>query len=147
MSIPLVNSWSILTAVTLLLLTIRFVDRWFDRRIQRTFSEWARQNRFRYNPIDRFHLATRIRERLPHPGAADVMVRDVMYRTDQQKHFYLFTAYYRTGTICGQKWFFLVAVVQETKGRSCDRFDDLRVADTGSRLSRYESLLKVVENQ
>lgn len=142
MLIPLFNAWSVLGGSILLLLAIRSLDHWTTQRLQRVLSVWARQNSLRYSPVDRFQLAPRIREHLPHPGAADVVVRDVMYRTDQQNHIYLFTVRYRIGTIGPQRWLQMVASVTEIRGRSCYQFDHLKIADVGSLLSRYESLIQ-----
>lgn len=145
MLIPSFSAWSILGGVIILLLLIRLSDRWINRRVQRTFSAWARNNRVRYSPVDRFQLAARIQEHLPHPAAADVVVRDVMYRTDDQNHLYLFTARYRIGTVSGQKWIEWVGAVQETRCGSCDRFDHLQQAEPGERLFQYASLLKTLD--
>lgn len=142
MLIPSANAWSILGGVILLLLLIRLSDRWINGRVQRTFSVWARNNRVRYSPVDRFQLAARIQEHLPHPGAADVVVRDVMYRTDDQNHLYLFTVYYRTGTILGQTRHRIVIITREAKERPCDYLYPIYAAEIHNHLQEYETLIK-----
>jgi hypothetical protein len=51
---------------------------------------------------DRLRLARRIVHRFPVPGAALIRVRDLIFRTDDSRHQYLFTVDFTVGIIRGK---------------------------------------------
>jgi hypothetical protein len=123
-------------------LSVWVADRLVSRRVARRLARFAAERRIGYSQLDRFNLASRVRSCLPHPGAAEVIVRDVMYRTDDDRHAYVFTATYLTGTTSGTTRHRIVGAVEEPRGRSCDCFGDLRLADASiDNESQYASLL------
>ena len=52
--------------------------------------------------VDRFNLAQRICANLPFPGAANVCVFDIIYRTDGSRRRHLFTCEFGQGTVHSQ---------------------------------------------
>jgi hypothetical protein len=56
-----------------------------------------------YAPGDRLRLASRVAEQFTLPGAYDVRVRDLMFRTSGNRHEYLFTIEYGTGVVRGKR--------------------------------------------
>jgi len=75
------------------------VDRWRHVRGQAAFRELALTHGMHYSPSDPLRLTPRIAARLPIPGAAAVRVIDLLYRTDEQNHYYVFTAEYTIGVV------------------------------------------------
>jgi hypothetical protein len=72
------------------------IDRARRARLAALASTWG----MRFTPDDRFQLTSRIAARFPTPGAADVVVRDLMYAEDGPDAFrYLFTVEYTVGVI------------------------------------------------
>jgi hypothetical protein len=68
-------------------------------RLGKLAGQWAMQ----YLPQDRLRLAERVSEHLPPAGAADVLARDLMYRTDGDRRSYLFTVEFSQGVIRRQR--------------------------------------------
>jgi hypothetical protein len=85
----------------LLLITIGGVaaERWSRRRAQAVYRQLAVEHRMHYSSGDPLRLTARVAARLPMPGAAGVRVIDLMYRTDEQNHYYVFTAEYTVGVV------------------------------------------------
>ncbi len=137
-----INHFHILGIAVVVVLSIWLLDRWCFRRRATRFRGVAREMKVRYSPVDRFNIAPRIAPGLPDPGAADVLVRDLMYRTTQRDHDYVFTVIYTVGSIGGTRRKQRVAAASEPHGRSCDSFGDLRFADASlSVRAQYESLV------
>lgn len=133
---------NILGVVTACVLSVWIADRWFARRRGRRLARFAAERHVRYSGVDRFNIGCRIRACLPHPGAAEVVVRDVMYHTDQDNHAYVFTATYLTGTTTGHARHRIIASVTEPRGRSCDCFAQIQNADPSLDVeSQYRALL------
>ena len=137
-----VNGLNILGMVAACVLSVWVADRWIARRRGRRLARFAADRHVRYSGVDRFNLGLRIQPCLPHPGAAEVVVSDVMYRTDQDNHAYVFTATYVTGTTSGHARHRIIAAVSEPRGRSCDCFGSVRAADASLDVeAQYRSLL------
>ena len=72
------------------------IDRARRARLAALASTWG----MRFTPDDRFQLTPRIAAHFPTPGAADVVVRDLMYAEDGPSAFrYLFTVEYTVGVL------------------------------------------------
>lgn len=69
---------------------------------QRKLRAAARKWKMHYAPGDRLRLARRIVGRFPVPGAANISVRDLLFRTEDSRHQYLFTVDYTVGVIRGK---------------------------------------------
>jgi hypothetical protein len=93
---PPIDLLGILLAVTIA--AVGF-DRWLRRRDQAVFRKLAIEHRMHYSPGDPLRLTARVAARLPIPGAAGVRVIDLLYRTDEQNHYYVFTAEYTVGVV------------------------------------------------
>jgi hypothetical protein len=75
------------------------VDRWNRRRGQAVYRRLAVEHHMHYSPGDPLRLTPRVAAQLPVPGAAGVRVIDLLYRTDDQSHYYVFTAEYTVGVV------------------------------------------------
>jgi hypothetical protein len=73
------------------------LNRLLHRREQAEYRRLAVQHRMHYSPADPLRLTPRVAARLPIPGAAAVRVIDLLYRTDEQTHYYIFTVEYTVG--------------------------------------------------
>jgi hypothetical protein len=62
----------------------------------------ARRWKMHFAPGDRLRLAHRIVGIFPVPGAANISVRDLLFRTEESRHQYLFTVDYTVGVIRGK---------------------------------------------
>lgn len=139
------NAWHILGGVVVCVLLVWLADRLGTRTRSNRLRKLAHAQRARYSATDRFNLAPRIADSLPEPGAADVLVRDLMYRGGESGHDYVFTVVYTVGTITGAKRRRRVALAHEPEGRSRHRVQITRVAETDQPLSeQYQSLLDTV---
>ena len=66
------------------------------RRLSALATAW----RLRFTPEDRFRLTPRVSAQFPTPGAADVVVRDLVYGQEAGGTFrYLFTIEYTVGVV------------------------------------------------
>lgn len=75
------------------------VARSMRQRGARRIEELARGWNLRFAPEDRFHLSLQVASLIPIPGAADVVVRDIIYRQDSGCYWYLFTVEYTVGVL------------------------------------------------
>jgi hypothetical protein len=71
-------------------------------RCRRRLRACARRWNMHFAPGDRLRLARRIVGQFPVPGAASISVRDLLYRTADNRHQYLFTVDYTVGVIRGK---------------------------------------------
>ena len=135
------SSWNLLAAALGFLLLLILTSRLSARLCSRRLRQLAARERMRYSAIDRFHLAPRVAEWLG-TGAADVRVRDLMYRIGDGDYLYLFTAEYAIGTIRGARRRRVVARTSEPTGRSTPRLTAVTLADAGRPLrEQYLELL------
>lgn len=139
----MINAWHILGAAIVCVLLVWLADRTGTRARSRRLRRIAHAMHARYSAADRFNLAPRIVDSLPEPGAADVLVRDLMYRAGQSGHDYVFTVVYTVGAITGAKRRRRVALAHEPEGRSQQRVEVTRLADPGHSLQdQYTALLE-----
>jgi hypothetical protein len=69
------------------------------RALRRLASLWH----LHFSADDRFRLARRIVGRLPEIGAADLRARNLLYKSDSGRRWYLFTIEYEIGAIGSQR--------------------------------------------
>jgi hypothetical protein len=62
----------------------------------------ARKWNMHFAPGDRLRLAQRAARHFPVPGAASIRVRNLIFRTEESRHQYLFTVDYTVGIIRGK---------------------------------------------
>lgn len=150
----MLTPWHILAIASLLLLLMYVIDRGVTRRRNRHLRQLAVDLRMRYSAVDRFRIAPRLALTVPMSGAADVRVRDLMYRLSESSgaasgeggYVYVFTIEYATGTIAGVTRRHVVGRVIEPVGRSCEQFDRVDLADQTQPLDeQYRSLLSQPE--
>jgi hypothetical protein len=77
----------------------------------------ARQWNMHFAPGDRLRLSQRAAMNFPIPGAANIRVRDLFFRTEESRHQYLFTVDYTVGVIRGKVGRSCVAGFQEPVSR------------------------------
>jgi len=140
------SNWNLLAfSLGLLLLTILItrLATHFRSRLLRTL---ATQQQMRFSAVDRFNLATRAGPSLG-LGAADLRVRDLMYRIEAGGYVYVFTAEFALGSINGLRRRRLVVRGGEPAGRSGHQLVDVRLADGTLPLRKqYQSLLAEVSS-
>jgi hypothetical protein len=118
------------------------------RRLSGLGAGW----RLRYTPVDRFQLTARVAAVFPTPGAADVVVRDVLYGQEgggDGALRYLFTVEYTTGVLRTKRRRSAVGTVVEAarsgEDRGTGRGSKLEVslapAELGT-VAQYEWLLR-----
>jgi hypothetical protein len=85
-----------LLCVTAVVWTLHRVMRHaFKRELRALASQWGMQ----YAQADLFNLAARVAADFPIVGVADLVVRDMIYATQGDRHRYVFTAEYTLGVI------------------------------------------------
>jgi len=75
---------------------------WSRFRHRRKLRLCARKWNMHFAPGDRLRLARRIAGNFPIIGAANITVRDLIFRTEDSRHQYLFTVDYTVGVIRGK---------------------------------------------
>ncbi|MDB5324970.1 MAG: hypothetical protein JWM57_539 [Phycisphaerales bacterium] len=80
--------WLMLAGLLTIVMVVWFADRVVSRGRARRLRRLAERCGFRYSSVDRFCLAARLRNVI----AGDVVVRDLMYRSDAGGYVYAFTA-------------------------------------------------------
>lgn len=105
----------------------------------------ASREKMQFSPIDRFGLAPRVAKYFPIAGVADVRVFDLLYRSDEGGHRYVFTVDYTRGVLCVKRRVRGVALMTEPRiepGK--DATPTVRVSDAslGPVFAQYESLLR-----
>jgi len=135
------SNWNLLAfSLGLLLLTI-LITRLLTRLCSRHLRRLATGQHMRFSAVDRFHLAPRVGPSLA-LGAADVRVRDLMYRIEAGGYVYIFTAEYATGSLSGLRRRSVVVRAGEPAGRSGHQLIDIRLADSTLPLwKQYQSLM------
>jgi hypothetical protein len=109
----------------------------------RRMSRWAAEAKLFYSPVDRLGIAPRVARMLDFPGAANVRVFDLMYRSDGHFHYYLFTVEYSRGVMHRRTRVVQVAALDDPVGPAgCASDPALRsVAGGLPRLEQYRLLL------
>jgi hypothetical protein len=94
----------------------------------------------RFTAQDRFQLTLRIASQFPIPGAADVVIRDLIYRQEAAGFRYLFTVEYTTGVLRTKRRRIGAAMMIET-GHTPQIFSPVTLAPTDVSLhAQYEWL-------
>ena len=115
------------------------------RRLSGLGGRWG----LRFTPEDRFQLTGRVAAQFPTPGAADVVVRDVVYGQEGSggRLRYLFTIEYTVGVLRTKRRRSAVGMMVErapsgeVKGTAATRDPDLLLAPAGlSTVEQYEWL-------
>jgi hypothetical protein len=123
---------------------VRFVRR---RKLRAAAHQWG----MHFAPGDRLRLARRIVGQFPVPGAANISVRDLLFRTEDNRHQYVFTVDYTVGAIRGKVGRSCVAGFSEPVsrgGRPSSASPALTLA-TGHHLGpgAYEEVVKKVQTE
>jgi len=82
-------------------------------RLRKLAREWKMQ----FAPGDRLRLGDRLAGKIPVPGASNIIVYDLLFDTDGERHRYLFTIAYGIGVIRGKRRRIRVAGFQEPVSR------------------------------
>ena len=105
---------AVLVSVTVLAVVIESTS---ARRRRRSLRQLASAWGMTYSPTDRLRLLTRIAERFPVAGAADLEVGDVIYGSEGDRYRYVFTVRYTVGVIRGKRSLRRVAAFSEARGK------------------------------
>lgn len=127
----MLTPWWMLAGMILVVMVVWIADRAVSWRRARRLRRLAERCGFRYSSVDRFGLANRVRDGI----SGDIVVRDLMYRSDNGGYVYAFTA------VCAD-----VArgryVLHAREAASDCTLRDVRRADTGLPLGeQYRRLL------
>jgi hypothetical protein len=95
---PAIYFYSVLAILLLAILIEAFRVRIRGRALRRLARQWN----MHFSKSDRLRLAHRICHLVPTPGAANLRVRDLIFRTERNRHQYLFTIEYTVGIIRGK---------------------------------------------
>jgi hypothetical protein len=131
--------------IVLLIMTVGawLLDRWIHHRSHAAYREMAIAFKMHYSPNDPLRLTPRIAARLPIPGAAAVRVIDLLYRTDEHNHYYVFTAEYTVGVV-GPKYRVRRAAAFTESKLGGDTFHPVRLASSElSLVEQYRSLMAI----
>ena len=115
-------------------------------RRARRLRELASRERMHYSPVDRFGLGPRVAKHFPVAGVADVRVSDLLYRSDDGGHRYVFVVDYTRGVLGAKRRLRAVARMTEPRpvpGREV--VPTVVVADAstaGSVVAQFETLLR-----
>ncbi|HWP39762.1 MAG TPA: hypothetical protein VNL70_02465 [Tepidisphaeraceae bacterium] len=130
-----------LLIVTLLTLVALAMQAALNRRRRRALSALARQWQMHYSPADVLNLAPRVAAHLPTVGAADVVVRDLIYGTDPACYRYIFSVEYTTGLVRAKSRRRCVVCATEPRVRGEGAWTSFRIAPADlSLLEQYRSL-------
>jgi hypothetical protein len=134
---------SLLVGLVLLTIAATVADRVGRRREQCVYRKLAADHGMHYSPGDPLRVTPRVAGHLPIPGAAAVRVIDLMYRTDESTHHYVFTAEYTIGTMDARKRVRRVATWREPKSMpEAGTGAPVRVADDRAALAeQYRQML------
>src|SRR3954471_9811864 len=89
-----------LLGVTAFVWTLHRITRHAHKKQLRSLaSQWGMQ----YAQADLFNLAARVAAEFPIVGVADLVVRDLIYATQGDRHRYIFTTEYTIGVIPSQR--------------------------------------------
>jgi hypothetical protein len=115
-------------------------------RRRRKLRACAKRWNMHFAAGDRLRLARRIVSQFPVPGAANIGVRDLLFRTGDNQHHYVFTVDYTVGVIRGKIGKSRVAGFSEPvarRGRADAQQPTLVLAPANlSGAAAYEHLLK-----
>jgi hypothetical protein len=122
------------------------VQRTRDLLHRRRLAALAHRWNMHYAPTDRFKLAASVAEQLPEPGAADVLVKDLIYGSEGDTFRYLLTAEYTIGVVRAKRRRRQVCTFRETRVPGGGSFSPLVLApqDRGV-VEQYEYLHQALD--
>lgn len=141
---PTVLLVSLATVVVAIGVTARLVG----ARRARTIAEIARRSGWTYSRTDRFGLAGRVPSTFDVPGAADLQVEHVCYRSWPCGTWFVFTASYVVGVIRSRRRSRQVVGWLESQGQcgavTRDEHGLLAGGERGTQPERYARLIGVI---
>jgi hypothetical protein len=118
------------------------VERVHRRRSAIAFRRLAVAHGMHYSPGDPLRVAPRVAGALPVPGAAAVRVIDMLYRTDDAGHHYVFTAEYTVGVVNVKRRLRRAAAFDEPRGSTAAPAVVRLAAAELPIVEQYEALLR-----
>lgn len=113
------------------------VDRSMRRRASKAVRRLAAAWRMNFGRVDSLRLTPRVARALPVPGAANLLVWDVVYGIEGDRYRYYFTAGYTVGTVRAKRRVVRVGTFSEPRDRD--------KGDPASPVVLAPSTLKVIE--
>jgi len=102
--------------------------------------------KLRFTPLDRFQLTPRVAARFPIPGAADIVIRNLVYGQEPAGGFrYVFTVEYTLGVLRTKRRRASAAMLVEAPPNATDRqsFSPVKLAlDDQPLIAQYRQLLE-----
>ena len=117
------------------------------RHLRETLRAMAAGARMNFSPADQFRLTSRVVEIFPVPGAAAVVLHDLLYSSDGGRYRYLFTVDYTVGVVRSKRRVRRVAAFSEPRDRAAKVDPPARLQLAPAELSlvdQYLALLPVV---
>lgn len=102
----------LVTAVARLTFVIRV------KRHRAVLHDLARNWKMHFSARDRFNLSARLAQSFPVPGAAEIVVADLIYGTEGDFYRYIFAAEFTTGVTQRKRRQRRVATFREPRGRT-----------------------------
>ena len=118
------------------------INSWTRRRDQAVYRHLASQHRMHYSPADPLRLTPRVAAHLPIPGAAAVRVLDLLYRTDDLAHHYVFTVEYTVGTYGTKRRLRRAGALVESKSETAGPIDVVLGQHGAKLIDQYRELIK-----
>lgn len=116
------------------------------RRVSR-LRALAQREGFHFSAVDQFDLAAKVARHFPVEGAADLRVSDLLYRSGDDGHKYIFTADYTRGVVGSKRRVRAVVMMIEVRpaaGRSGEPVLQLTDSENASELERYAAMVKAM---
>ncbi len=110
--IPPIDLLLVLVVITAGAVCIDWLGR---RRRHAEYRNLALEFKMHYSPRDSLRLTPRVAAAFPIPGAAAVRVLDLLYRSDEAAHYYVFTAEYTIGVVGAKRRLRRAAAFSENK--------------------------------
>ncbi len=117
-----------------------FYRQW-HRREQAIYQQLAAEHQMHYSPRDPLRLTPRVAAQIPLPGASAVRVVDLLYRTDDRFHYYVFTAEYTVGVAGPKHRVRRAAAFTESKSTSAAPSTIRMARPEISLIEQYKSLI------
>lgn len=138
----------LLLSLATTVIAIAVVSRLWQARRGGQIAELARRSNWTYSRTDRFGLAGRVATTLDVPGAADLHVEHVCYRSWPCGTWFVFTLSYVVGVIRSRRRVERVVGWLESSGQcgAVARGEDGFVLERGARPQRLAQYAKLIEN-
>ena len=119
------------------------------RRRRRTLRQLAADWRMTYSRFDSLRLTPKVARNFPIPGAADLLVSDVIYGIEHERYRYVFRAEFTVGTVRRRKRLSRVGTFSEPRDRQRPQGNApvVLAPDEGKLVDQYRHLAPSLESR